>query len=111
MGIAGGELGDHGGEALDGAEPDEGNLQGEVDVGQAVGGLENSRAEGSGVAHQAHEDLCLSRVSDDIGSAAAVDETNVEGGWPDVVGDGQLDGEQAGQDLDQLMDGASPSSG
>ena len=39
----GGELGDHGRQALDGAHADEGNFEGEVDVGQALGAFFDGR--------------------------------------------------------------------
>ena len=44
LGNVGGEFGDHGGQSLDGAQADEGHIEGELDLGQVAGRLQSAAA-------------------------------------------------------------------
>jgi len=106
LGNVGGEFGDHGGEALDGAKADERNLEGEVDFGEAGAGLNECGADGGGVADETDEYLGLGFIGNDIGSMAALDLPDVEGAGAHVFDRGQRECENIAEDFDKLVDRA-----
>src|ERR1700678_3441561 len=88
-GDVGGEVGDHGGKVVNFAHANEWEIEREVHV-CAVGYCREDGLFGLvGGAHEADKNVGFGFVGDDVGSVAAVDETNVQGGGADLGLDGQ----------------------
>ena len=83
-GNIGSECRHHGGQALEGAQADEGNLESEINLRQIAYGFDDFATKFVRGSHQAVEQERMGFVRNYVGRAAAFDGADVQGAWPDL---------------------------